>query len=108
MPIAVLPSGQNRFVQRTLDVSVALRDPETRATIERMIREALRDDPRQLSVRLQGDGGFGAWTFWIVWGMGADQKSTRPVVLPDNEHTPEAVVSRIKAELEALEKSQPH
>jgi hypothetical protein len=102
VPIAVMPSGQNKYVDHSLDVSVALRDQDLNARVDRLIRETLSSDPRQLFIRVQGDGGYGPWTFWITWGNGSDRKTTPAVVLSDSEHSPEAVVSRIRAELESL------
>ncbi len=95
-----MPSGQTKYVDHNLDVSVTLRDQNMQAGIDRLIRQTFSSDPRQLSIRVQGDGGFGPWTFWVTWGTGSDRKATPAVVLPENEHTPEAVVSRIKTELE--------
>ena len=102
MPIAVMPSGQTKYVDHNLDVSVALKDQNARTSVERLIRETFSSDPRQLAIRVQGGGGFGAWTFWITWGTGTDRKATSPVILSESEHTPEAVVSRIRTELESL------
>lgn len=102
MPIAVMPSGQRKYVDHNLDVSVALPDKNAKKGVDHLIRQTFSSDPRQLSIRVQGDGGFGPWTFWITWGTGADRKATPPVVLSNSEHTPEAVVSRIKAELDLL------
>jgi hypothetical protein len=102
MPIAVMPSGQTKYVDHNLDVSVALRDQNLKTQVDRLIRETLCSDPRQLFIRVQGDGGFGPWTFWITWGNGSDRKMTPAVVLSENERNPESVVSRIKAELETF------
>lgn len=102
MPIAVMPSGQTQYVDHNLDISVAIRDQSVKTEIERLLRETFSSDPRRLNIRVQGDGGFGPWTFWITWGAGSDRKGTAPVVLSEAEHTAEAVVSRIKAELERL------
>lgn len=102
MPIAVMPSGQTKYVDHNLDVSVALRDPNAKKDIDQLLRQTFSSDPRQLAIRVQGDGGFGPWTFWVTWGAGSDRKATPAVVLSESEHTPEAVVSRIKAELELL------
>jgi hypothetical protein len=102
MPIAVMPSGQTKYVDHNLDVSVALRDKHLKDQVDRLIRETLSSDPRQLFIRVQGGGGFGPWTFWITWGNGTDRKITPAVVLSDGEHSPEAVVSRIRAELDTL------
>jgi len=70
MPTALLPNGQTTYVQNTLDVSVSFPDSKTAATVERVIREGLAGDPRQLFVRVQGGGGYGPWCFWIEWGAG--------------------------------------
>jgi hypothetical protein len=100
MPIAVMPSGQTKYVDHNLDVSVALKDKRTCLGVDHLIRETFSSDPRQLAIRVQGDGGFGPWTFWVTWGAGADRKCTEAVILSESEHTPEAVVSRIKKELD--------
>jgi hypothetical protein len=102
MPIAVMPSGQTKYVDHNLDVSVALRDKSLKNGIDHLIRETFSSDPRRLSIRVQGDGGFGPWTFWVTWGAGSDRKATSPVILAETEHSAEAVVMRIKAELEHL------
>lgn len=99
MPTAVLPSGQTKYVDHNLDVSVALRDQSVKDRVDRLLHQEFDRDQRQLAIRLQGDGGFGPWTFWIVWGSGSDKRSTPPIVLPENEHTPEAILLRIKDEL---------
>lgn len=103
MPIAVMPSGQTKYVDHNLEVSVVLRDKNAKDGIDQLIRKTFSSDPRQLCIRVQGDGGFGPWTFWVTWGTGTDRKTTSPVVLSETEHSPEAVVSRIKAELEKLQ-----
>ena len=99
MPTAILPSGHTKYVHHNLDVSVALRDQTTKATVDRILHQEFDHDRRQLSIRLQGDGGFGPWTFWVVWGSGSDKRSTAPVILSENEHSPELIVTRIKSEL---------
>ncbi len=103
MPIAVMPSGQTKIVDQSLEVSVVLRDKEAKNQIDQLIRQTFSSDPRQLCIRVQGDGGFGPWTFWATWGGGSDRRATPAVVLADNERTPEAVVSRIRLELEKLQ-----
>ncbi len=102
MPIAVLPSGQTKYVNHTLDVSIALRDKTASAGIDRLLHESFSSDPRMLCIRVQGDGGFGPWTFWITWGAGSDRKATPAIVLTENEHSPETVVARIKSEIETF------
>ena len=103
MPTALLPNGQTTYVQSSLELSVSFPDARTTANVEREIRAGLSDDPRQLLVRVQGGGGYGAWCFWIQWGQGQNCRRTSPTILADNEHTPEAIVARIKEELSKLE-----
>lgn len=106
MPTALLPNGQTTYVQNSLEVSVSFPDSKTTASVERAIREALAEDPRQLLVRVQGGGGYGPWCFWIQWGRGQNCRGTSPTMLADDEHTPEAIVARIKQELTQLKVSE--
>ncbi len=99
MPTALLPNGQTTYVQNSLEVSVSFPDSKTAATIERAICEGLAGDPRQLLVRVQGGGGYGPWCFWIQWGRGQNCRDTSPTILREDEHTPEAVVAKIKERL---------
>lgn len=107
MPTALLPNGQTTYVQNSLDVSVSFPDSQTAANVERAICTGLADDPRQLMIRVQGGGGYGPWCFWIQWGSGQNCRRTSPTILSDNEHTPEAVVTRIKEQLSQLKVSEP-
>ena|ERR1700761_1144864 len=102
MTIALLPSGRTSYVRDKLRVSVSLPNHKAKDVVERAIRDGLADDPRQLFIRLQGGGGYGPWHFWMHWGHGEDSRHTDPVVLEENEHEPEAVLSRIKTELSKL------
>lgn len=106
MPTALLPNGQTTYVQKSLEVSVSFPDSKTAATIERTLCEGLADDPRQLFVRVQGGGGYGPWCFWIQWGRGANCRDTQPTILGENEHTPEAVLARVKEQLAQLKVSE--
>ena len=102
MPTALLPDGQTTYVQNSLEVSVSFPDAKAAAAVENAVRQALADDPRQLIVRVQGGGGYGPWCFWIQWGRGQNCLGTSPTILAENEHTPEAVVARIKEQLSKL------
>ena len=106
MPTALLPNGQTTYVNNSLEVSVAFPDTKLAAQVERAICEALVDDPRQLMVRVQGGGGYGAWCFWIQWGKGQNCRGTAPTILKDDEHTPQAIVARIKERLSELKVSE--
>lgn len=105
MPTALLPNGQTKYVQHSLDVSVSFPDAKTTANVERALRQELADDPRQLLVRVQGGGGYGPWCFWIQWGEGQNCRGTSPTILSDSEHTPEAVVARVKEQLSQMKVS---
>jgi hypothetical protein len=102
MPTALLPDGRVTYVQDKLDVSVSFPDSKTRVNVQRAIREALAEDPRRLFVRVQGGGGYGPWCFWIQWGVGQNCRSTPAIILNENEHEPQAVLTRIKAALSNL------
>jgi hypothetical protein len=107
MPTALLPDGQIAYVNRSLEVSVSFPDRNTTASMEQKLREALATDNRQLFVRVQGGGGYGPWCFWIQWGSGGNSVRTEPVCLADNEHTPEAVLAHVQAELSRLKGKRP-
>ena len=105
MPTALLPNGQIKYVQNSLDVSVSFPDTKAAAHVERVIRQGLADDPRQLFVRVQGGGGYGPWCFWIQWGEGQNCRGTSPTHLSDSDHTPEAILARVKEQLAQLRPS---
>jgi hypothetical protein len=86
-----------------LDVSVSFPDAKTCASIEQTLRQGLAGDPRQLLVRVQGGGGYGPWCFWIQWGEGPNCRGTKPTILSDAEHTPEAVLARVKEQLSTMQ-----
>ncbi|MBV8551878.1 MAG: hypothetical protein JOY54_11290 [Acidobacteriaceae bacterium] len=102
MAIALLPSGRKSYVHDKLKLSVSLADSKAKGDLERVIREGLAEDPRQLFIRLQGGRGYGPWHFWLEWGHGADRRDIQPVILQEDEHSPEAVLARIKAALSKL------
>lgn len=102
MPTALLPNGQTTYVQRSLEVSVCFPDKKISAEVERAICEGLAGDPRQLLIRVQGGGGFGPWCFWIQWGRGQNCRGTHPTILAEDEHSPEAVLARIREQLSTL------
>ena len=103
MPTALLPNGQTAYVPTSLDVSVSFPDAKTTATVERVIRQGLADDPRQLLIRVQGGGGYGPWCFGVQWGRGQHCRATSPTILPEEERTPEAILMRIKEQLSELQ-----
>lgn len=105
MPTALLPSGKTAYVDQPLDLSVSFPDRALTANVEQTLRKGLAADPRQLFVRVQGGGGYGPWCFWIQWGTGPKSVLTRPTCLSEEEHTPEAILNRVRTELAALDGS---
>lgn len=103
MPTALMPDGQTRFVQNPLELSISVPGSDTRSSMERTLRQGLADDPRQLFVRVQGGGGYGPWCFWIQWGQEKNCCRTPAVLLGADEHAPEAILLRIRAELANLQ-----
>lgn len=103
MPTALLPDGRTTYVQNKLQVSVSLPDTQTKTHVEKVIRQGLADDPRELFVRVQGGGGYGPWCFWIQWGHGHNSCGTSAIILSDTEHTPETILSRVQTQLAALQ-----